>query len=388
MFSENDGSSGVRSASFSPETAQLLLELLDRAQSNLAPLSKAESPNQNRSLSIGEFARLSTEIQDSVRSGDAVRAATVCLELAGWAERNQDLELAGEYADIACRLDSHVAAAPYIAGKVARLRADYESAERLFQQALDIGQAGADWGTVALVYAGLGNLYRQKGLLQDAEAEQMRSLAVALKHKIISLQGDGFHNLAVISFERGRADKGVSYARQALDAFGTRRRRIAGLANDLAYAWLTCAHAPDRALGVFREVRRVLQEPAELALVVANIAHASGKIGDQSQFDSAASDVERYLRMTPHEQNHGSALLDLAHGAAGLGRWLEARGYADRSREVAFRRKEGHAVMQAGFFLRHLDRRDPIAYRSAGDGTGFNDARVNDLVYELMDALR
>jgi tetratricopeptide (TPR) repeat protein len=309
--------------------------------------------------------------------------------LADWTEEKLELDLAISYARVAIDLDPSSAVAAYKAGRLARRLAVYEEAERLFKAAIERGRAALDWETVSRAYAGLGRSQEQQGEFEDAEASHMRSLATALDHGLRELQSDGYHSLAVVAFERDKTDEGVSYARKALDACGARKDRIAQLAHDLAYVWLIRESTPERVLSIFNEVLQVVEEPVRRLVVLANIAHSYGKLGDSAKFDGITSHVEALLGATSaFGENHAQALLDLGYGAAALGRDQQARRYAERSHAIAQKRKELFVVAKAEDFLQELPRVGPDTNTFVRVGALFNERRIDDLVYEIMEALR
>lgn len=278
-------------------------------------------------------------LRDPEAGGDEI-VGKLCLRIAEWLEERRALKSALAFVEAAAQVLPRKAEYAYRAGKLARRLAEYPRAEVWLRRAVTLARRSKDWKSFALSFAGLGNLYRQKGNIPLAVHFHMRSLRVARRHGLRDLAGDALHNLCVLSLEAEATREGYAYARTALRVYGRGHAHLPTLAHDLAWYWMTRTGEFRRALQIFQELLKYIWDPAPRLCVVTNIARAAGGAGQQKMFESAWTDAWAMMQRMPDAEGHASALLHLAYGAAGLREWAHARSAAELARSLAAERQE------------------------------------------------
>lgn len=333
--------------------SQLLLRVLERASAIDDP-TPPDVPQQSvASGAEPALAKAVSRLAAAVRSGNREELSRACLEVADWAEADKALQTATVFVDTAVSLQPDHPLPAYRAGRLARWKAEHHAAEKWYGEAISLGEQSGDWAVAALAWAGMGNLYRQRGNLPAAAEAHLQSLWMARTNGLKDLEGDALHNLCVIAFEREDTEGGLAYAEKAVEVFGRRRSRIVGLANDLAWYWMTQEGAFKRALPIFQELLQDVKEPLDRLYVAANVARAAGGAGNGETFREASAAVWATLPELPDGLGHAPALVDVAHGAASLKDWEEARRAALEARDIAGARGEGKVRLEAEAILDH-----------------------------------
>ncbi len=320
--------------------------------------------------------------------------ASGLLGIVDWAEGLQAISTAFELAKASLRVCPGSAMINYRVGRLARRIASYVEAEEWLNAAIRLGRESGDWRAHALGYAGLGNLYRDRGSnrdLQRAERNHVLALRAARTHFLPEIEGDALHDLAVISFEKGNARAGLIYARDALDRYGSDHPRIPTLASDVAWNWMHLLHAYDSAFEIFNEVSAHVTEPKERLYVIANIARSAAGSGKSVQFQRASSEIYRLVETVPVSDEVASAMLQLAYAAMDLARGTDAKHTAEYALRVADER--GNAVVRndAMDLLNRLSE-DPVVW-STGSGLALSQSdpqqrATQRLATELLNVLR
>src|SRR5690606_947287 len=111
---------------------------------------------------------------------------------------------------------------------------DHARAEGWFRRAVGLARQSRDWRMYSRSFSGLGNLYTRRGNLPAARRLHTRALRGARRGGMRREQAAALHDLFIVSAETGNIWEAERLARQALEAFGTRNRRIHALAHDVA----------------------------------------------------------------------------------------------------------------------------------------------------------
>lgn len=274
---------------------------------------------------------------------DAGEVSRGCEEVSEWAQERRCFGTAVVFAQAAADAVPTRAALAHRVGMLARLKGDRTRAEVWYRRAIVLARRSQDWHTYALGYEGLGLVCRQRGSLPAALRFHQRSLRAARNYRVRQVEGKALHNLCGLSFEMGRPEDGLRYARAAFHAFGPGHPALPLLAHDLAYFWME-AGAFGRALRVFQQLLRYIRDPLDRLWALANLARAAGGVQEREMFESARMAVWELAGRMPAGHGHAAALVELARGAASLG-------LADRAEEAATR-----AVMLAELYAEHQAR--------------------------------
>lgn len=325
---------------------------------------------------------------ESARHRDRERCADALRRLADWAERRGAVRTAAA----AIQLAFHVAGDAMLAhraGSLARRRADYPRAVQWFERAAEVAADTGNHGAAALASAGRGVVARMTGDLPEAMRWHVQALRIARAHGLRPQEAQALHNLCALSFEMHDNRRGLAFAEMALDAYGHQHSRVAALASDLAWIWMTQEGAFGRALPIFEQLAAEMRDPIDRLYVEANLARAAAGAGDAARYDRAASAVRALLPTIPDTEGHAPALVELAHGAITLGRWRDAAAAAEEAIRIATRRGEARVRAEAAAILENA--RGHQRMRVLGERTRVADpveeADVDRLARELLAAL-
>ncbi|HEX8907201.1 MAG TPA: tetratricopeptide repeat protein [Longimicrobiaceae bacterium] len=322
--------------------------------------------------SAGVDVQLESSLMTIVRmigSPDAARAETVelaCQHIAHWADVHGYPATAIAFAQAAALTVPHDASAAYAVGKIARRRAEYSRAETWFRRAIALARQSGDWGSYALAFSGLGNLYKQRGNFPAARRFHVRALRAARRHSLRSIQGSALHDLFVIAAAGNHKDDAERYARGAFESYGPDHPRLAALANDIAYFWVERGHfAP--ALTVFEALLPHMARQEDRLVCLANIVRSAAGAGERRQFEQTWDEVWDGLSRDEGTENSAQVLLELAHGAAQLGEYERAERAAERAVRTARERGEAKTLMTAESVLESVRRGRGARNRAAAD---------------------
>lgn len=375
-----------------PDDAASIRELVTKLARQLGATAVSSSRRrwQAHSPNDEELKRLGDALLSALKDRKRPSIAAACNQIAQWAEGRNALRTAAVFAEAAARFDGNDPVLANRAGKLAMRRAEYEAAKRWYQRGIDVGARQQNWDAVAIGWSGLGAIARSSGEdLDDAISYHMRSLALARRYGLSAREGEGFHALAVLAFDRQRYHEGITYARKALDTYGKDRPQVVILANDLAWFWMDKHQAYGRALPIFRETVRLAHTPAHQIVMLGNLARAAGGMGDWVSFESAEYRLQATLPEAQDREGHAAALLELAKGALLLGLEENARRYAQEALAAAEARKEKALRAEAKAFIEHLEMPQPTP---AEDNPRVKskpvEQRMDDLATELVLALR
>ena len=293
-------------------------------------------------------------------SANRLLVSLACRRVSLWAEDQGGLATAAAFAHAAALVCFHDASLAYVAGRLARRRAEYARAEGWLRRAVALGRQNEDWESYGAAWAGLGNVFIQRGDYPRAKKYHLRCLRAALRHELRPLVGDAYHNLLVVAGERGDVEEVNRYARLARYAFGDRHPRLATLAHDVAYVWMEQGYFA-RALEVFEAAKPHFRRD-QYVLVLADICRAAAGAADIVRFESAWAETHDWIDTELAQDHAAQALLDLARGAAHLNAWNRAEQAILRSLRLAIERREARVRITAEAVLESIR-----SERMAGD---------------------
>lgn len=293
---------------------------------------------------------LLAELLENRRVVDVPRVVGACREVARWAEGRGKLATALAFAQAAAAAAPEDASLAVAVGRFARMRAEYERAESWFDHALVLARLTRDWQAYAEGYAGLGNLYVQKGGFPKARLYHNRCLRAARRYALHEMEGAALHNLFGIEIECGNGPKAEEYAEAALDAYPISSPSLPRLAHDVAYLWITQGYHR-RALPVVLEVLHHIAGTSDRVVVLGDIAWAAGGCGDFESFERAWCEAWLAVAGQDAEEGGARALVGLAYGAMYLGEWRRAERAAAKAEVLARTRAEAKALLAAETIL-------------------------------------
>lgn len=281
--------------------------------------------------------------------------AMACQHIAHWADQQGGLGTAIAFAQAAAVSIPGDASAAYAVGRLARRRAEYARAETWYRRTIALARQSGDWTSYALSFAGLGNLYAQRGNFPAARRFQIRALRAARRHSLRQIQGVALHDLFVIATSTGHGDDAQRYARGAFDAYGHEHSRLPVLAQDIAFFWMERGHF-EPALTVFRALLPHMHRYDERLVVLANMTRAAAGAGDRRLFEDTWDEVWDGVARTDSLENAAQVLLELARGAATLGEPERAERAAEKAVAIATQRSEAKIRLTAESLLESVRR--------------------------------
>ncbi|HEV2733305.1 MAG TPA: hypothetical protein VGV85_00655, partial [Longimicrobiaceae bacterium] len=223
----------------------------------------------------------------------------------------------------------------YLAGRLARDLAKWDTAETWLEFAVAAAKRRRDRETQALAVLGLGNLYIRQGGYLRARDVHGTALALARRHGLPEIEGKALHDLFVIAVELDDLVEAEALAAAALAAYGPSHANVPALAHDVAYFWLEQGHfAP--AASVFRAMLPHFRRTgAQQLRVLANLGRSLAGCGDADGFRAIWSRAWTLVSGLESRATLAPALVDLAEGAGLLGDRERALHAAARALELA-----------------------------------------------------
>jgi len=341
------------------ERGALFAEGADRAR--IAALLTAGAP-----VEVEEPIKAIAAMLAGAETAREENVALACREVSQWAETRGLLATALAYSQAAAVVTPADPAASYTVGRLARRRAEHARAETWYRRTVALARQAGDWPTYALAFAGLGNVYVQRGSFPAARRFLVRALRAAGRNSLHDIEGMALHDLFGIALEVGDADEANELARRAFQAYGPLHPRLPRLAHDVAYFWCTQGcFAP--ALPVLQSVLKHFSEPADRLSVLGDIGRAAGGAGDRTTFQEAWDETLELIGSNGGQDTAARACLDLAHGALSLGAWERAEDAAQRALDGATRRGDAKTRLTAEALV-EAARRHQHAERAASAG--------------------
>jgi tetratricopeptide (TPR) repeat protein len=280
--------------------------------------------------------------------------AAACRAVAEWANAQGMLGTALAFLQAAALARPDDANLSYAVGRMARRHGEPTRAESWLQYAIAQARRNNDWEVYTLVYAGLGNLYAERGNLPAGKRALIRALRSAQRHGFRRLEGETLHDLFGVSAAGGNLREAEQYAAETLKVYGPGHRRLPYLAQDLAFFWVERGlHGP--ALAIVRKLRPLIQGFPERMLLLSNMARAAGAESERAEFEDAMRETLHEVPPVPTREGVAAALLNLGYGAEAIGEVPRAREMAERASSVAAKTKEGKMRLLAEALLTRLE---------------------------------
>ncbi len=284
------------------------------------------------------------------------RISRASRQISEWADEQGQLVTALAFAQNAAIAARENAGAAFWVATVAGRLNDHARAEIWFRRAIGLARQSRDWRMYSRAFGGLGNLYVRRGNLPAARRLHTRALRGARRGGMRREQAAALHDLFGVAVELGNETEAERLARQALEAYGTRNRRVHVLAHDVAYFWMEQGHF-QRALAVFQAVLPLIDRPLERLFVVADIARAAGGVGQSEVAATAASDVWRQAADPELAPGAARALLEVARGYFSLGDFHNADAAARTALTAATEHRESKVRFAAEALLETIEER-------------------------------
>jgi tetratricopeptide (TPR) repeat protein len=264
---------------------------------------------------VGELARL--------EHGDPQLIAQACMCVTDWAVEHCYWATALGFAEAAGLSWPEQPQFAWAAGRLMRARGLVPEATTWLKRAQRVAVQKRDRDVQALTLSSLGNLYGfVVGDYQKAVKAHEDALRIARRHALQAREGEAMHDLFVAMWHLGRSREAEEYATGAVKVYQTARHpRLPALAHDIANSWSAVGwYGP--AFRVIEAAVEDFQEPFERIQVLASLALAAAGCGNAVSFSAAVDEIRGFP--APEVEQSGSALLDVARGAAVLANWALA----------------------------------------------------------------
>jgi tetratricopeptide (TPR) repeat protein len=203
----------------------------------------------------------------------------------------------------------------YLAGRLARDLAKWDTAEAWLEFAVAAAKRKRDRETQTVAMLGLGNTFYRQGFYRKARETHLAALALARRHDLREYCGRALHDLFVVSLDLRDTRAAEAYAREAVEAYGAAHPNVPALAHDVAYFWLGQGFST-RALPVLRAVLPHLRNPDQRIRVLASAARAAAGSGEHAVFVQLVGEV-RQAGLDPLARSAlAAALFEAAVGAS------------------------------------------------------------------------
>jgi tetratricopeptide (TPR) repeat protein len=314
------------------------------------------------------------------------QVARACRQLSEWSNDSGKAATALAFAQASALAYRRDAVAAFWVATLAVRMNDHARAEVWFRRPIGLARQSRDWRMYSRSFSGLGNLYVRRGNLPGAKRLHTRALRGARRGGMRREQAAALHDLFGVAVETGENVEAEGLAREALDAYGTRNRRVHVLAHDVAYFWMQQGHF-GRALPVFQAVLPLIHRPLERLFVLADVVRAAGGVGEVATAEAAAEEVWQYAVDPELSQGAARALLEVAHGFMSLRDFARAEEAATLALSNATQNRESKVRFAAEALIDSLQNardRVPVELPQPADVfSGSGDALAADFVKTL-----
>lgn len=211
-----------------------------------------------------------------------------------------------------------------VAGRAFKTYGRLRESERWLRRAIKLSRWFEDWDTHVLSTSSYGMLCWTQGGPARAKKYLHRARNVAHRHRLNVLEGEVLHNLLVVAITTEDHKHVADYASGALSRYVPDHPRLASLAYDLAYYWMTRGHAAT-ALPMFRELLgHFADSDTQKLQILAAIARAAGACNERTMFEASWAEALAVAERAEIGVALPAALIDLGFGAAHFGEWERA----------------------------------------------------------------
>lgn len=234
----------------------------------------------------------------------------------------------------------------WMAGRMLRAHGRLREAELWIKRSVRVAASMGDWETQTLGLNSLGNVFYEAGNYREARRAQLQALRGTRKYGFREREGEVLHDLFVVTWYLGDAERAEEYARNAFEIYKAGHARLPALAHDVAFSWVERGHY-SRALTILRELPDYFREPRERIRVLASAARAAGGCGNAAAFARISKEMWQIVEHLETTQGVAVALVELALGATSLGKWDAAERALDRAMQIAALRPEPDVLVRA-----------------------------------------
>jgi tetratricopeptide (TPR) repeat protein len=357
------------------ETSRKVRLFLFRPASREALARRAEAQGSVPELAVAlaTFAALKTRPADF----DERNLAAACDAVVGWALRNEHIQTAIEWAEVAATVAPSDPKLANSAGRLTRNANEFERSEIWFRRGIGLARTqGNDvekfWG-----HAGYAKVCKELGRVKDARRHLNRAASIARKGGPPSLAAALQHELFAFLMVRGRLHEAVARAQKALDLYPKSEPRLPFFGADMALM-LVLGRRYSLAARVARAVLRTLDNHSARPAILALAARAFAGAGEQEE---AAVHRTRSLKLlVKHPQYEALTRWHLADSLRLAGNWDAARAEAEMGLHTAERQNDREMVRLIRLSIRSIDEHRPAPARPAT-------SRDREMVRELSEKL-
>jgi tetratricopeptide (TPR) repeat protein len=272
--------------------------------------------------------------------------ARTCLCVVEWSLARRAVRTALGFAEAAALCWPEHPRYAWMAGRLLRTHGYRREAEQWIKRSVRVAGSTGDWETQTLALNSLGNLLYEAGSYHEANRTQLQALRTSRKHGFREREGEVLHDLFVVAWYLGDAERAEGYARGAFEIYKAGHFRLAALAHDVAFSWVERGHY-SRALTILRELPDYFIDPGEKIRVLASAARAAGGCGNVLDFDRTAEQIFRLAQEMDSKRGVAVALVELALGATSLEEWDAAERALTRAIEIASLQREPDVLVRA-----------------------------------------
>jgi len=288
--------------------------------------------------------------------------AYTCLCVSDWAIAGGAVATALAFAEAAALSWPQNPRYAWMAGRLLRTHGRVRESELWLRRAARTASSADDVDAQTLALNSLGNLYYEIGNYPQAARTHQQALRAARRRGLREREGEILHDLFVATWYMGDQAKAEDYARAAFDIYQDGHPRLAGLAHDVAFTWLSQGHYA-RALTILKELLPYFDGAHDRIRVLASAAWAAGGCGNAILFAALADEIWSMVNQSGSRSGVGAALVELARGATNLQDWDLAERALTTAREIAQLRSESDVLIQTEEALEAVG-----AHRAAAPG--------------------
>jgi hypothetical protein len=210
-----------------------------------------------------------------------------------------------------------------LAGRAFKNHGRLRDGERWLRRAMLLSRWFQDWPTHVLSTSSFGMLCWTLGGPARARKHLIRARYLAQRHHLAVIEGEVLHNLLVVAITTEDHVHVAEYASGALKRYVPDHPRLASLAYDVAYYWMTRGH-PGKALPMFRELLGRFETATQQLQVLAATARAAGACNERIAFEDSWTAAFALAERAEIGVTLPAALIDLGFGAAHFEEWERA----------------------------------------------------------------
>lgn len=219
-----------------------------------------------------------------------------------------------------------------------------------------------------------------------ARRHYLRALRAARRHNLSFSEGQALHHLCQADMETGNLASAEAWGKEVYRVYGPAHPYLPRLAHDLAFIW-SLQGFYTRAQAVFKALLPHFEKATDRLWVLSNMVRAAGGSGDREAFREAWDTASKLMDNPAAADGCATALLDMSRGAAAMGEHTLAVDAARRSAEIAGKREEEGALLDAQALLESLLSNQPGSTDTSTSETASWDEVGDALAVEIIAGL-